>query len=353
MAKVTLHDIAAAVDVHPSTVSRALDPAKASLVNAETRERVLEAARRLGYQPDTVASGLRRGRTSTLGIVVADLANPFIAPVLRGVENNLESRGLMALIAETQDDHDRFARVIDNLLRRRVDAILTTAARTGDEAVLRKASKQVPVVLAVRELPGTAIPAATHDDERGGSIAAEHLFETAGARLAQLRGPADISSFSQRARAFAARVSELGGTLVEIDGEGRHPILSEGRRLMRALLDHSDELPDGVFAHNDLMALGAFDVLRENGLRCPDDVKVIGYNNSPQTAYVQPPLSTITLPGYELGRLAADVAVMLIEDPYRVPPTYRLPPTLVPRVSTLGRRALQVIGDGRTVASST
>lgn len=334
VAKMTLREIANHLGLHPSTVSRALDPDKASLVNGETRERVKALADEFGYRPDAVAAGLRRRRTNTLGIVVADLANPYIAPVLRGMENNLEGRDKMGLIAETQDNHDRFRRVIDNLLRRQVDAILTTAARTGDEGLLRKASNELPVVLAVRNLPGSGLPAVTHDDERGGRLAADHLHQVAGRTLAQLRGPVDVSSFRERARGFSDRVGELGGELVEVAAAAEHPTATEGRRLMREWLKTVSRLPDGIFAHNDLMALGALDVLQQQGVRVPDDVKIMGYNNLPQTERVEPPMSTLTLPGYEVGRLAADVAVMLIEEPHRDPPAFSLPPRLVARRST-------------------
>jgi LacI family transcriptional regulator len=338
MPKVTLRDIAREAGVHPSTVSRALDPAKASLVNDETRAQVQAAAQALGYQPDVVARSLRRGRTMTLGVVVADLGNPYIAPVLRGIENNLESRGLMAMIAETQDDRSRFNRVLDHLVSRRVDAIITTAARTGDEHTLRKVARSVPVVLAVRNLPGTRLPSVTHDDDRGGRLAAEHLAELGHRRVGQLEGPRDISSFVERAAGFAAAAERLGVEIVESPEWAAHPTRPEGRRLMEALLASGAVLPPALFAHNDLMAMGALQALGEAGLRCPDHVLIIGYNDTPATEFVDPPLSTIRLPGYELGRLAADMAVMLIEEPTREPAQLTLPPTLVARESTLGRR---------------
>lgn len=335
--KVTLNDIAKKAGVHPSTVSRALDPAKANLVSNHTRTLVQEAAEELGYQRDAVASALRRGRSRTFGVVVADLGNPYIAPVLRGIENNLDSRGLMALIAESQDDHGRFNRVLEHLVSRRVDAVITTAARTNDERILRKIARQVPVVLAVRSLPGSNLNSVTHDDERGGGLAASHLAELGFARVAQLRGPADISSFVGRASGFVDMAKSHGIEVVETGECAAHPTLAEGRRLMELVLGSGDSLPPAVFAHNDLMAIGALQALSSAGLRCPDHVRVIGYNNTPMTEFTDPPLSTIRLPGYELGRLAADVAEMVTEDPYRQPVELSLPPTLVARESTLGR----------------
>src|SRR5207302_9181954 len=139
---VTLEDVARAAGVHYSTVSRALDPSKVWRVNAVTRKHVEAVARRMGYQRDMVASGLKRGRTHTVAIVVADLGNPFIAPVLRGIANRLEHAGFMSLISDTQDDSARLERILNHLLSRRVDAIILTAARLGDGTVLRRISRQ-------------------------------------------------------------------------------------------------------------------------------------------------------------------------------------------------------------------
>jgi LacI family transcriptional regulator len=336
--KVTLKDVAARAGVHPSTASRALDPEKGSLVRDETAVRVRAAAEELGYQGDAVASGLRRGRTNTLGIVVADLGNPFIAPVVRGIENHLEGRGLMALIAETRDDHGRMNRVLNNLASRRVDAVIVTGARSGDERALRKAQQQIPIVLAVRHLPGSGIPAITHDDERGGRLAAEHLLQLGHRRIAQLCGPRDISSFRERAAGFRSCLRDHGIEVIEVDDTAEHPILAEGRRLMELLLARLPELPTAIFAHNDLMAFGALEALAHQGRSCPEDVAVVGYNDTPMTAFTDPPITTVRLPGYELGRMAADTAVMLIEDHQQPRTSLSLPPVLVPRHSTLGWR---------------
>lgn len=333
--KATLKDVAEAAGVHASTVSRALSPDKQNLVNPETRAEIERVARELDFRPDKVASSLRRGRTNVIGVVVADLSNPFIGPVLRGIENALGGRGVMPMIVESRDSSDRLSRACEALVDHRVDAIITTAGRTGDLSTLRKLAARVPLVLAVRALPNLDVPTLAHDDVLGGRLAATHLIELGHERLAELVGPDDISSFRDRGRGFREAASQAGLPVLEISDMTVLPTVDEGRRLMQLLLrDHGPELPTGVFVHNDSMAVGALDAVRNAGLSCPDDISIVGYNNSPLTAYLAPPLTTIHLPAYELGRLSADTAIAMLDEPDVTPHTVSLPPRLIVRSST-------------------
>jgi LacI family transcriptional regulator len=333
---VKLIDIARRAGVHPSTVSRALDPSKSALVSEDTRARVETVADQLGYRVDAVASGFRRGRSHSIGVVVADLANPFIAPIIRGIENSLDGLGYLACVTETRDDHDGFNRALDHLLRRRVDALVTTAARKGDERALLGAAKRTPVVLAVRDLADTGLPGVMHDDYLGGRLAAEHLIGLGHQRVAQILGPQDVSSFVARGRGFGERLGAARVEQVDVGDAAVHPDLSEGCRIMRKLLRLNEKAPTAVFAHNDLMAVGALEALLDAGLDCPADIALIGYNDTQLTAHLRRALTTIKLPGYELGRFAADMAIVRIDHPAQELTTLMLPPTLIPRESTLG-----------------
>jgi LacI family transcriptional regulator len=335
---VTLEDVARAAGVHYSTVSRALDPERAGRVNAATRKHVQTVARRMGYRRDMVASGLKRGRTHTVAVIVADLSNPFIAPVLRGIANRLESAGLMSLIGETQDDPARLERIIEHLLSRRVDAIILTAARLGDRPILRRLKRQgVPLVLAVRNVPGIRLPACTDDERLGGTLAARHLLGLGHRRLAQLRGPIDIYSIVERAEGFSQAVAAANAVEVKLPNATESgPTAEEGSRLMHRLLDSKRPLPTAVFAHNDMMAIGALATLRERGLRCPEDISVVGYHDLPQVDRITPPLTTIRQPQEELGRLAAEMTIGLLDGQVR-PQQHRLAPALIVRESTAPR----------------
>ena len=169
---VTLRDVAAAARVHVATASRALDSQTAHPVSPETRARVKRVAEELGYQHHMMARGLRRGFSSTVGVVVADLGNPYTAPILRGLQSRLEGADYMALMTESLDDSQVLQRAVGHLLARQVDGLLLLAVRSGDlDRVLGWASR-VPVVLAVRSLPGSGVPAVTHDDLGGARLAA-------------------------------------------------------------------------------------------------------------------------------------------------------------------------------------
>ncbi len=336
MVNVTLADLARHLDLHVSTISRSLDPARAGRVNAATRARVLAAAAELGYTGHQIAGSLRRGRSSTVGIVVPDLSNPFVHPVIRGVVAALDRRGFMGFVAESGDDHAQLRRILEHLVSRRVDAIITSAARSGDAAMLKGVARAgTPLVLVARYLPDSGLPWVTHDDHRGGELAAEHLLDLGHVRLAQLRGPADVQTFLDRGAGFADVLQRRGlAPAAEFDSASAGtPSVEEGRRLMGRLLDRGGDRPTAVFAHNDLMAIGALEALAERGLCCPLDVSVMGYNDNTLTEHLNPPLSTVHLPTREAGRLAGEMALALIDEPGSRPSPIRLEPTLIARRS--------------------
>ncbi|MPZ52136.1 MAG: substrate-binding domain-containing protein [Acidimicrobiia bacterium] len=312
MAGPKLDDIAREVGVHPSTVSRALNPAKASMVRPDTRIKVEEAARRLGYRPDLVARGLQSGRTATVGVIVADLGNTFVTPIIHRLTSALETAGMVPIIGETQDDHERFTRILDHIISRRVDAVVTAAARSGDKEILESAGRLLPVVVAARPLEGTSLPQVIHDDRAGARLVAEHLADLGHKRVGQLRGPLDVANFSQRAEAFSEACQRLDLEEIPVFGIGERPIFDEGRRLMEMLLEDTDRLPTAVFAHNDLMALGALSTLHAAGLSVPDDVSLVGYNDLPAMDLVAPPLTTVRYPSREIGTAAGELIVEVL-----------------------------------------
>jgi LacI family transcriptional regulator len=334
VSNVTLKNVAERAGVDVSTASRALSTDRSSLVNPATRRRVVEAAEILGYRANLQASSLRRGRTGTVGVIVADLSNPFIGPVLRGIANALGSRNLLPIMTETRDSSDELDEVCNKLLAQRVDGLIITAGRNQDRSLLKRVAHEVPTVLAVRHLLGSGIAAITHDDVAGGRLAADHLLSLGHTRVAQLIGPSDISSFEGRATGFREAVTAAGATCVDIESSARLPTQEAGTLLCDELLQRGGQLPTAVFAHNDTIAIGALGAFRDRGITCPDDISIVGYNDVPLTDQINPPLTTIHLPGYDLGRLAAELMVNMIDGAEATTNAIVLAPELIVRAST-------------------
>jgi LacI family transcriptional regulator len=331
----TQKDVAAAAGVHPSTVSRSLDPAQASRVRAETRQRVIEAARELNYQPDRVAGGLRRQRTFTVGVIVADYESPFYAALIRGISTRLGRDGYVPISLETNDQHDRLVATIKLLKECRVDGVITAATRASDVGTLRQLVRSgMPVVMAVRWIRGLGIPIVANDDLRGAALAAEHLIQLGHRRIVQLAGPSDIEAFNERILGYRTALARAGLAAEDPVEHVKAPIVLEGRRLMELVLARPGPRPTAVFAHNDLIAIGAMEALREAGLECPGDVSIVGYNDMPLTEHLAPPLTTVRMPTVEVGQVAADVVLRLIEGRGASPVSISLEPELIARDTT-------------------
>lgn len=332
MSDVTLREVASDAGVHWATASRALDPQRRWMVRPDTRSRIEASAVRLGYRPHLGAAGLRRGRSAMVGVVVANLGNPFIPSIIRSVADALEDQGLTAIVAETQDDHDRLRRIFDALLGRRVDGIILTGGRLGDEAAIREVVRSgVPVVLATRPIPGIGLACVSHDGRRAGELAAEHLHALGHKDVALVRGPLDVESINEREDGFARASARLGLRVLQgLDGPSD---IASGRHQMQVLLSR-EPAPTGVFATNDLMALGVIDAIRAAGLGCPGDVSVIGHDDQPLADHFSPALTTIHTQSEELGRRAAAMLISAVGKEDVPPEDIRLEPELAVRSST-------------------
>lgn len=335
MGVVTLRDVARAAGVDHSTVSRALNPnTPTGRLKPETVARIKQIADELGYRRDVRASGLRQNRTFSVGVAIADIGNPYIAPVLRGIQTTLEQADLTAIIVETLDNHHRLERVLRHLANR-VDAVIVACARHGDQPVLEDYDATTnPVALVLRSLPDCGLPAVVADDYRGGGLAAGYLAELGHPVLAQIRGPMDVQPFVDRASGFIDTARELGVAVSDAGESAVAPTVDEGRRLFTQLLAVAKPRPTAVFAHNDALAIGVIDAIRASGLRCPEDISVIGFNDNPFSDHLSPPLTTIRVPGEDLGTAASKLAVERIATRSATAGIQRLQPTLVVRDST-------------------
>jgi LacI family transcriptional regulator len=331
---VTLRDVARVAGVHPATVSRALNEETRGLVNEETARRVLKAAEKLRYQPNPIARGLKTNQSYTIGVLIPDLTNPLFPPILRGIEDRLETAGYTPLIANTDNDPERELLDSQTMRARQVDGIIAATARRDHRLHDALLEAGIELVLVNRRQEQIPVSSATADDRMGMRLAVEHLLSLGHTRIAHLAGPLDYSTGLDRHESFHETMRAAG---LEPDPElvlGAEAFTeSEGARLCGQLVAAGRQFT-AVAAANDLLALGCYDVFAERGMRCPEDVSVVGFNDMPFAARFQPPLTTIHIPHYEIGKAAAQLMLERLQDAEAPPHEVRLQPSLVVRRST-------------------
>jgi LacI family transcriptional regulator len=330
----TLRDVAQLAGVHPATASRALNPQTRPLVNAETARKVARAAESLGYQPNPIARSLKTAKTSTVGLVIPDLTNPLFPPIVRGIEDVLGPAGYNAWIVNTDNDPAREEAQIESLRSRQVEGLIVATARRDHPLLARLHQQGVRMVLVNRRVDSLELPSVTADDAVGIELAVSHLAALGHRRVAHLAGPHDTSTGLVRSRAFRHAVRDHGlDDDPALVAECRYWTEADGADGLRRLLDSGTAFT-AVVCGNDLLALGCYDVFGERGLRCPEDVSLVGFNGMPFLDKMRPPLTTVSIPHYELGFEAARLLLDAIEEPDRAPRSVLLSPALVVRAST-------------------
>lgn len=323
-------DVARAAEVNQSTVSRALDR-KHPFSRSETAERIRRIAEEIGYIPDPSAASLRRQSTRTIGVVVPRLTDTVMAILYQEIALAAHDRGLFPLLATTDDDPAAESEAGRLLLERRVDGlVLTTARRDGGKFISTLAEQGIPYVLALRT-DGSG-PAALGDDRLGGYLAARHLLDLGHTRIALVAGPGYASSAAGREAGFREALREAGVAVreqwVRASGFG----LDSGEQAGLELLSGPDR-PTAIVAVNDNTAIGVTAVARRLGLRIPEDLSLVGYNDTPIAARLPVPLTSVRVPFREIAQGTMTLLDRAVEG--LDPQTLVYAPTLVPRASTV------------------
>lgn len=327
----TIREIAEALGVHPSTVSRALDPKKRHLVADEVAERIAAKARALGYQPNQLAASLRRGRSNLVGVLLPDITNPVFAPILGGITETLSADGYAPIVADAGNDPSQQIAFVDRLLNQRVDGLILATVSRDDALVGYCIDRRLPVVLVNRSEMQDRVASVVSDDDKGMRLAVDHLVGIGHRAIAHVAGPCSTSTGLLRREGFVKAMARH-----ELTG----PICEAARYARDAGVDAATDLfanhrgITAVIAANDLLALGTLDVLRRQGLRCPEDVSVVGHNDMPLVDLVSPPLTTIRIEHREMGRRAARMLIENIESASAEARHVVLEPALVIRAST-------------------
>jgi len=311
--RVKLTDVAEAAGVHPGTASRALNPETSYQVKAETRRRIIRASERLGYVPNLVARGLRTSKSFVVAMVVPDITNPLFPPMVRAAERVLSLSGYTLVLTDTDNDAATERRQVERLRVRGTDGFIIATARWEDPLLDEIADQGVPVVLVNRNTGSHRLPYVGADDRSGIRLTVEHLAGLGHQDIAHLAGPQDTSTGRERSSAFRQAAQGLGlpsrrGQTVVCAAYTETAGADAAQRLLR-----SREKVTAIVCGNDLIALGALAVLEESGIKCPEDMSVVGFNNMAMVDRLTPPLTTVKLPLQQIGELSARLLLGEIE----------------------------------------
>ncbi|GAA2266585.1 LacI family DNA-binding transcriptional regulator [Actinomadura luteofluorescens] len=292
---VTIRDVAHASGVHVSTVSRTFSAPH--MVNAETRTRVLAVAEKLGYRPNRAARALTTGRTGNLGLIVADLANPFFPPLIKAAQAAARGQDYHLFVADT-DENPVEEQDLVQAFSKQVDGIVLCSPRSSNKA-LEKLAETIPFVLVNRRMRG--VPTVVMDVAQGARAAMGHLAGLGHRRVALVAGPAGSWTSGEIRRA----VGEVPGLDTLVIGPNA-PTEEGGAAVAERVAEAG---VTGVLAYNDLVAIGLIEALEERGVSVPGDVSVIGVDDSVTGRLHRPKLTTVAMPAADAGRMAVDLLI--------------------------------------------
>lgn len=325
----TIRDIAREAAVSTATVSRWMNGTLA--VRAETARRIEAAVKQHGYAPSHVARGLVTKSSRTIGLLLADISNPFFAGIARAVEDAAQAHGYAVIVCNSDSDPGKESAYIRLLRQKYIDGIVFLSNSHNRSGLRTAIEEHIPVVVADEEVDGLPQTGVFVDNQRGAFEAVSHLVALGHRRIAHIAGPR-VHSTPLRLAGYRQALREAG---VRFEKErvcyGDFQIAS-GNAAAHELLEVMPR-PTAIFAGNDLMAIGALQAVWEKGLRVPDDLSIVGFDDVPLAAAVVPPLTTVAQPTAELGRTAVSMLIAKIEG-RRFPKCVILPCTLRVRRST-------------------
>jgi LacI family transcriptional regulator len=308
--KANIQDIAQKANVSISTVSRVLNDG--ATVSEAKRNAVLQAVAELDYQPNVAAQALAGGQTKTVGVITQDISNPIYDAILRGVRQGLEGSGYYPIFADGRWQLAKEQKALQTLLARRVDGLIVLGGCSSEEA-LGQVGHQAPLIIIGRNLPSLADQCLPLDDFNGAYQATQHLVEQGHRRIAHITGILSHQDALERRAGYEQALADAGLELdrdLIIEGD----FLEQSGMLAIEMLFTRGRPFSAIFAANDQMAYGVLLALYRRGIRVPDDMSVIGFDDQRTSAYTTPPLTTIRQPAIEIGETAAQAILHLLKD---------------------------------------
>ncbi|MEX1329575.1 MAG: LacI family DNA-binding transcriptional regulator [Desulfobacterales bacterium] len=335
MAPATIKDLARELKLSPSTVSRALRDHPD--ISPKTKKRVVSLANKLDYHPDSIAQSLQTKKTKTIGVIVPEIKQPFFASVINGIEELAYAAGYTIIVCQSNETADREVLVTRSLGSHRVAGLLVSLSRSTENLdhfkVLQR--RGVPIVFFDRVSNDIEASKVVVDDYKGAFDVVEHLIKSGYKRIAHLAGPKNLSISKFRLKGYTDALQQgnlpLDDSMVVYGGLDDTDGIVGFQKLL-----HLKTLPDAIFAVNDPVATGAFVMIKEHGMKIPDDIAIAGFSNTYMTSLLEPPLTTVEQPSYEIGKTAAQLLMEQINSNYEnfIPKFIVLKTHLIVRSST-------------------
>ena len=297
----TMKDVALKAKVSTATVSRALmNPDK---VSQATRNRVEKAAREVGYLPQPMGRNVKRNESRTILVIVPDICDPFFSEIIRGIEVTAANHGYLVLIGDCAHQNQQEKTFIDLIITKQIDGMLLLGSRLPFDASIEEQRNLPPMVMANEFAPELELPTVHIANLPAAFDAVNYLYEQGHKRIGCIAGPEEMPLCHYRLQGYVQALRRCG-IMVDPQYIARGDFTFEaGSKAMQQLLD-LPQPPTAVFCHSDVMALGALSQAKRQGLKVPEDLSIIGFDNIDLTQFCDPPLTTIAQPRYEIGREA-------------------------------------------------
>ncbi len=332
---VKINDLARELQLSKATISKALKDSYE--ISPETKQRVIDLARRLNYTPNPYASSLRKRSSKTIAVVVPEVADSFFSLSINGIESVAKEKGFHVLIYLTHEDLHMEQSILRDFRNGRVDGVLLSVSQETDnhQHIQELCGNQMPLVFFDRVCPDVTAAKVQTDDQASGYKATAHLLESGCKKIAFLSIGKNLSIIQNRVQGFCHALADAG------EQYNQHCLVhcpadeAEAYQLIQALLN-SNERPDGIIGSVEKLATLTYSISQDLGLQIPSDIKVVGFSNMKTAALLNPSLTTITQPAYEMGKAAASLLFSALEKPrFNLREENRvLPSVLVKRGST-------------------
>ena len=328
--KVTIYDVAKEAGVSIATVSKVIN--KTGRISQSTRDKVQEAMKRLNYQPSVVASALTGKRTNTIGLLLPDISNPFFSEIARNIEDRAQERNMSVIMCSTDYNADKEEKYIELLQRKQVDGFIVASGFKNKNLLETLLKQNIPLVMLAQDEPSLNITMVSVDDYQGGYEATSHLLSL---------GHTDIAVIAEKVRSSDLRINgyrdallNYGVSFIEDNIFKTVASISNGRKYALDLLDRRKK-PSAIFACNDLIAVGVIQGARERGMNIPDDLSIIGFDNTILATITVPGLTTVAQPIEKMGRKIVDLIVEEINEENTVRERVLFMPNLILRGTTM------------------